>query len=827
MVDFRSPGVFLSENDQTFRPTGTSEISGGFVGPAEKGPAFQPVVVESPEEYIDTFGRGGYYLDFAVINYLTQAESAVVVRTLGGSPSVVEENKAGYVGDTFELRESTDTVGDTSAVDDTGQDVFAVLAPTGEFPDGGTVTAVEATVGGGVKPENFIVEIDPGSGDVLEYMVSLNPARRNYITKIFGTNPSGVRELYVESNFKEVHEEMFLDSAPDPLPELELVKVTGSLDFDNLGFSHASTPWVVSQDVLEDQPSMEEIEQLFRFHTLSDGNAANTELKVGIRNIRSADEVNGSEYGLFDVVVREYEDTDLNPIVLETFNNVSIDPSSTNYIARRVGNRNTIFGTSGDIQIEGEYENASDYIRVEVNDDIVSANEGGRNDKSELVPWGFEGYLFPFEIDVDSILPHGLKLRLNQSRVDAEYSALTNTDWTETQAAGNRVDSRIYYGFDFTVSSNENYVDAVSQTPYSQSGITTSFNFSTVFPYDTTNDEDSFDQTEESQRKFAMAFQGGFDGKDVSVTPAFGEDITATNTQGFDCSEFDSPGTLAYVDAINILNNPEDFNINLLTTPGIQQSLHPVVVEAGIGVSQSRDDVIYVTEMVGPDSSVTDAVIAQQSLDSSYATTYYPWVRGVDNTTNQIISIPPSVLMPRVYAFNDQVGNPWTAPAGLRRGIITNARETVRRLGQNSKDELYENNINPIITTIDGDVVIFGQKTLQQQESALDRVNVRRLLINIKKFMRQQGLRFTFEQNTQTRRDDFVNSVIPFFEQIQQQNGLERFVIQSDSDNNPPEKIDQNIMVVDVFLVPVQAAEFIDMRFNILGAGTQFEDETQ
>ena len=820
---FVSPGVFTKENDQTFLQQGVGEISGAFVGPTEKGPAFEPITVTSPREYIETFGRSGeYYLDYAVINYLRDAGSATVIRVLGGSPSAVEEGVAGYTSDIFEIRESNSAdLGFNDSQASLESDVLCLLAPTGNAPD--SIASNISISGPGSVFSSFELDIDGRT-----YMVSLDPSRRNYVTNIFGTDPQGPREVYVIANFKELHEEIAEKIGQSTISDfdIELLARGNALDYSNRAYNNASTPWIQSQDLLEEQPSMTERVDLFRFHTFTDGRAANRNIKVAIQEVRTPEDVAGSQYGLFDVVIREFSDNDQNQNVLESYVDLTLDPTSPNYLPRVIGNRTTVFNPDGSIDIRGEYENASSFVRVEMNKDVERANANDKNDNSNLVPWGFQSYLFPYDIDTTSILPHGLKVRESQSRVDGEYSAVDTGDWFETSAGSLRKDENVHYGFDFSYESNLNFLNPV------QSGIdvedvkniSTDFNFSDVVGYNSITDENSFDQTEQSQRKFILGFQGGFDGYDPSNTINVGEDITAENTQGLDCSAFNSFGTLGYFDAFGTLTNQDEYDVNLLSTPGIQNNLHPAVIDGGIDLVEQRRDAFYILDAVGPRETVKQATLAVSGLDTSYGGTYFPWLRVRDNTTNQIVSLPPSVLIPRVYAFNDQVGDPWFAPAGLQRGGIPEAREAVKKLNKASRDKLYQSRINPINDYSDQGVVVFGQKTLQTASSALDRINVRRLLITAKKFIASTARFLNFQQNTQETRQEFISVVEPYLDSVQQRQGLTAFRVKMDSDNNPPEVVDRNILVGEIFLQPSRTSEFIQIDFNILPTGATFDD---
>ena len=213
-----------------------------------------------------------------------------------------------------------------------------------------------------------------------------------------------------------------------------------------------------------------------------------------------------------------------------------------------------------------------------------------------------------------------------------------------------------------------------------------------------------------------------------------------------------------------------------------------------------------------------------RGFDTNYAATYYPWVRAFDEEHNRTVRVPPSVLMPRVYAFNDQAQAEWYAPAGYNRGGVAEAVETVVRLRQQDRDVLYQNRVNPIQQYPDEGVVVFGQKTLQAKPSALDRVNVRRLLIRVKKFVASTARYLLFEQNVPQTRNRFINTVTPFLEKVQQQNGLYGFRVKMDGDNNPGEVIDRNRLVGEIYLKPTQTAEFISLTFNLLPTGAEFPE---
>jgi phage tail sheath protein FI len=237
---------------------------------------------------------------------------------------------------------------------------------------------------------------------------------------------------------------------------------------------------------------------------------------------------------------------------------------------------------------------------------------------------------------------------------------------------------------------------------------------------------------------------------------------------------------------------------------------------------EDRQDCFYIADFNRVGASIAEATAQSNSVDSNYVATYYPWVKTLDTNTNKILSVPPSVLMPAVFAANDRLAAEWFAPAGLNRGGITGAISVLNRLTHAERDTLYENKVNPIASFPGQGIVAFGQKTLQDRASALDRINVRRLLIVLKKFIASTSRYLVFEQNTATTRARFLNTVNPYLEAVQQRQGLYAFKVVMDESNNTPDVIDRNILAGQIFLQPAKTAEFIVIDFNILPTGASF-----
>jgi hypothetical protein len=291
-------------------------------------------------------------------------------------------------------------------------------------------------------------------------------------------------------------------------------------------------------------------------------------------------------------------------------------------------------------------------------------------------------------------------------------------------------------------------------------------------------------------------------------------DNISTITQGLVASDYDK--------MVALFGNQEAYQFNLLFTPGLLNDKHASVVSTIITNTQNRGDNLYVLDLIDYNGTVASTITQAQTRNTSYAASYWPWVRIVDPATGRQVWVPASTVIPGVYAFNDKVSAPWFAPAGINRGGLSTVLQAQFKLTQANKDSLYSNNINPLATLPRNGVVVFGQKTLQKQASALDRVNVRRLMIEMKNYIRQIADTVVFEQNTIATRNSFVARVTPFLEGIQQKQGLYAYKIIMDESNNGPAVIDQNQLVGQIYIQPTRTAEFISLDFILLPTGAEF-----
>jgi len=286
------------------------------------------------------------------------------------------------------------------------------------------------------------------------------------------------------------------------------------------------------------------------------------------------------------------------------------------------------------------------------------------------------------------------------------------------------------------------------------------------------------------------------------------------NTQGLVATDYNN--------MIALLGNPEAYQFNILFTPGLLNDSHPAQVNNIVSNTINRGDNMFVMDLGIYGSSIGQALTQAQTKNTSYAATYWPWVRIIDPATGKHVWVPASTVIPGVYAFNDKVSAPWFAPAGINRGGLSTVLQVELKLTQGNRDTLYANNINPIATLPKQGVVVYGQKTLQKAQSALDRVNVRRLMIELKSYIRQIADTVVFEQNTIATRNSFIARVNPYLEAIQQKQGLYAYRVVMDDSNNGPAVIDQNQLVGQIYIQPTRTAEFISLDFILQPTGAQF-----
>ena len=300
-----------------------------------------------------------------------------------------------------------------------------------------------------------------------------------------------------------------------------------------------------------------------------------------------------------------------------------------------------------------------------------------------------------------------------------------------------------------------------------------------------------------------------------SQSANFYKDVNSTDIQGLTATDYDI--------ALKLLANKDDYRYNVITTPGLTSQNASSTVTTMVNNSVNRGDSIAVVDLVNYQANIGTVTTQAAGFDSSYGAAYWPWVQVIDPETGQQVWVPASTVIPGVYAYTDRSSDAWFAPAGLTRGALGNVIRAERKLPSTSRDTLYEANVNPIATFPQSGVVVFGQKTLQKRATALDRINVRRLLIQLKSYISQIADNLVFEQNTTQTRNSFLSQVNPYLESVQQRQGLYAFKVVMDESNNGPDVVDRNELVGQIFLQPTKTAEFILLDFNVTSTGASFE----
>ena len=778
-----SPGVFTRENDLSFLSQGIGEIGAAIIGPFKKGPAFVPTIVNTQSEFEEIFGTpdGSYYTGYTVQNYLREAGTVSIVRVghLGGYTQTVP-------------------LGIKISGSESGEKIVATLFET----HNGKGTLAESTIDTQESASAFSIDL---TGSAAAVSASINPTAGNDFGDVFGTNPRGAKDAYVYNYF----EKASADAVATGFATASVVELANQVFSSDI--QHASTPWIQSQLISGERHN------LFKLHTIGDGTTYNKSYKVSIFNVKAAGSTNSTDYATFSIAIRGYSDTDKRKSVIETFNNLNLDPASPNYIKKVIGDRNLVIDANGKQTENGDYPNRSKHIRVECVAEGAFPIIAG--------PFGHDKYYNPVYVGgngSESDIPAVIFSTGSGENSSSKSIAFSGIDLETAQV---KIDNNSYLA---------PIPDSATQggnTVFAFDGTVTIVGGTHAFGFELTGSN----SVDVNKRQFTVGFQNGFDGCDPTVEKALAgssANFGSGNSQGFNLSTSTASGSVAYVKAINAISNPDDFDINLVSAPGIVRRHHSYVFDKVVDMVEAREDAFFIGDVVGvtynsSTSQVTSDTISQAieqagNLDSNYAGTYYPWVKTIDSRTNKLISVPPSVLMPGIYASNDAVAAEWFAPAGLNRGGIVGAISVLNRLTHAERDELYEGKVNPIAQFPGEGIVAFGQKTLQDKASALDRINVRRLLIKVKKFIASTSRYLVFEQNTSQTRGRFLNTANPYLEGIQQRQGLYAFRVVMDESNNTPDVIDRNILAGQIFLQPTKTAEFIVLDFNILPTGASF-----
>ena len=890
---FVSPGVFTKEQDFSVFASRIGITRLGLVGKTLKGPAFEAIKITSADEYALRFGgtHPNFPLSYVANSFLGQANDLTVSRVLGkggfiNSPAwlITSDASSTYTGSeetsgsTFSKTDATGPttysvtftelvggapyasaatpVGDTIVVNYSAQtmsEIYAALVTgadanwaslgitmtdgdnTSDIIDGvvsistvenatskysgSTLVVLRSKKSGNTAyfDEETDVQIGAITGNALGdfmisgstgpltdvtnsgYTVSLDETKQNYIGRIFGKNPKfivGAPNLYIETIYPHFIREATARG--------EMSSLSSSLVFKNMSaddaysnyesdYQNSSTPYIVSRVVGG------EVHNLFKFNTISDGDFSAEEIKISIANI---DPLNYT----FDVYIRRFEDTDAtaSQTALERYSNVTLDDTQSNFIGKAIGTTNE------------EYPTRSRFVTVEL----------ALRYPENTVPGGFRGYTFRGDATASTGKAADLYYKTTYLSGDTVFktylgiSELAYTSLTVSQTSSRTAVKTLekdlfkYYGGQTTGTTTVKgfHLESGADTTAFVVGAHASLTGYTkaVSPL----------ITDKTQLKFTLVPTGGFDG--------FDKYKSYDNTY----EEFISDNIASFKEAIDVFANPEETDINLLATPGIDFSNNDELIKYALDAVEERADTLYImdsprvtTETAKGTPEEIINLLESTGIDTNYAATYWPWIQIEDTLSGKYTYQPPTLLVVKALALTDNVAAPWFAPAGLNRGIAgASIKRTDVKLTKANRDTLYGGRVNPIASFVQQGIVIWGQKTLQLRQSALDRINIRRLLLQVRRLISAASLTLLFEQNDQTLRNQFLAKVEPILLQIQNQRGLTAFKVVMDDSNNTAETIDRNMLVGKIQLKPTRTAEFIDLTFQVLPTGASFED---
>ena len=614
----------------------------------------------------------------------------------------------------------------------------------------------------------------------------------------------------------------------------EIVPMTVDVNDYREQYRCASTPWLVSE--LKGDGSNFEVKRMLRFHTISDGNAANREVKISIENISVED-------GLFDVVVRAFDDTDAFPVVLEKFTKCNMVPNSPNYVGLKLGT------------FDGEYMTKSKFVTVEIaKDDTIEFS----------VPCGFEGYplreyagdLKPVDMGYNTVWNDDIKERKQyfglSDRIGIDVDAFTykgvKAYVTDVRSKGFHLDSRFEVFSDATFTVNGEVVtDAFACV--SKDNLTVEGQIP-VMGLDVEMVGSIYE--DKKLRKFTVCPYGGFDGWDIyRGARTTSNDFKANKYKGvIENGLGRNFGEITYPEGLNLngnainsdyyaflagarqFANPTEYELNVFATPGIDYVNDNFLSQEILDmIEDERGDAIYVmttpdkpfgasdavTDMFTPEEAVMN--LEDSDVDSSYATTFYPWVKYFDAANNVYINLPATKDVVRNFAYTDNIKYPWFAPAGFERGSVECAKaHYVTKL--DDEDTLYSGLINPVKTFAQDGVKLWGNMTMYSKDTPLNRVNVRRLMLRVKKLIEQACRVLIFEPNDNTVRQQFLSLVNPILSDIRANRGITDFKIEVD---NSQEAIDRHELPATIWIKPTPTLEYIDLTFVITPEGASFE----
>jgi hypothetical protein len=1012
---FVSPGVFINEIDNSFRPESATAIGPVVVGRASRGPGMRPIKVQSYSEFVEVFGstvpgagkgdvsrNGNYqspmYGTYAAKAFLRANIAPLTYIRLLGTQTIAGKAAAGEAAAGWQTTNDADSSKDNaittlggayglwvwesgssstqSATASLGAIIYcqngapllsgsiyggrSVSGSTAngapnyggddslKYMDIWTCYSTTASMGAPIVADsagNFHVQVQT-SNATTNASVNFDDSSANFIRKKLNTNP----QLKSSQNFypSAVEKDYWLgesfeqDLRDDGLAtKTNLVGIiypiassgsatTSPAHMKGQAYRDAIAGWFIGQD-RGPQASFypQNMQKLFRLVGLSHGDWLRKNCKVSITRLRQSN-TTSNPYGSFSIVIRDLRDTDSKVVILERFDNLNLDPSSPNFVARRIGDQYVNWdNVSKRLKTYGEYANKSKYMRAEMNADV----EAGATDAS-LLPFGYWGPPKPTTVTGLQVEPWVEDQQIDQAKaasctlaqkngqdptagrfifarrdqagcpraisysqtasaggafpdfsasvfitgtgVDLDlalswpqvrlrtyasngkltnptnaYFGITSTRATGSTSVGTGIadpqmllyanypddpvgtqatDSQAAYVFsmdDIVSGSDGRYYWGSGSRQTETSGLVTSASYT--------------DLLDANYNQFTAPFWGGSEGFDITKPdPMYNQGMDASST------EDNSYAYHTYRRAIDTVANPDFIDMNLLAVPGL--TLDSLTTHM-IRLCEERGDVMSLVDLpnvyipsaeryyankadrLGTTPVQAANALKDRRIDSSYGAAFYPWVQTRDEDTGALVWIPPTVAMMGVLASSEAKSNAvWFAPAGFNRGGLTEGAAGIpvtnvsERLNSKERDTLYDGRINPIASFPSSGIVVFGQKTLQERASALDRINVRRLVIFMKKQISILSTQVLFEQNVPATWTRFKGLVEPFLQNTMTNYGIVDYRLILDETTTTPDLIDQNIMYAKIMVKPARAIEYIAIDFVITSTGASFED---
>lgn len=587
----------------------------------------------------------------------------------------------------------------------------------------------------------------------------------------------------------------------------------------NQGFRAAETPWIISEcnENYESGTHNTSVymysKKLFKLHTISDGNNANYQVKVSIQNINVKN-------GTFDVIVRDFNDSDEYPIILEQFTKCNLVEGDANYIAYKIGT------------FDGGFISKSKYILVEM----------AEGDLSKNIPAGFMGYPMPKYDGFNTPNPIYNTTYDENIKVKKQYFGFSKKTGIETDFLSYKGKVTTFETLDENVSLTKGF-----HLDGGASGI--SIDNNSVYEFSVVEGIDRTSIYEDVKRcKFTVCFYGGFDGWDIHRTER-------TNTNEYKATKYNVNGGssafsayipeengnlplnlpktaitsdyYAYLAGCRVFANPQDIDINIFATPGINWSDHNLLTQEIIEMIEDSDDgrggdALYVMESPNlEDMTSIESAIEDAEISSSYACTYFPWVMYYDASNRKYLELPVTKDVVRNMAETDNTSYPWFAPAGMQRGNVNCVKANIKT-SLADEDILYSNCINPVKSYAQDGVKIWGNKTMYNTESPLNRVNVRRLLIRVKKMVTEAAKHLIFEQYDEAIEKQFKGIVEPILADVKANRGIVDYRVITEC---TPETRDQHILPAKILIKPTQSLEYISLSFVVYPESVSFDNE--